>query len=59
MTRKQKEACNCKVSARLKKAGAYFPEESSTNSGTDSSDSVRRVRHRKVKSGAKEKRGQL
>ena len=57
MSSKQKEACNCKVSARLKKAGAYFPEEStSTSSGTDSSDSGRKGRERKVKSGAKVKK---
>ena len=57
MTRKQKEACKCKVSARLKKAGAYFPEEStSASSGTDSSDSGRKVKGSKVKSGAKVKK---
>ena len=61
MSRKQKKKCAEKVSARLKQAGALFPEESfssgssSDSSGTESEDS-RRHRKRKVKSGAKIKR---
>ena len=61
MTKKQKKKCDEKVSARLKQAGALFPEDSfnssssSDSSGTDSEES-RRHRIRKVKSGAKIKK---
>ena len=62
MTKKQKKACDSRVSFHLKKAGAVFPEEvgstsgSSDSSGTDSSASSNHRRKNKVKSGAKIKK---
>ena len=60
MSSRQKEACSSKVSARLKKTGAFFPEESEdTSTGTDSSSSYRSKKskgRKKVKSGAKIKK---
>ena len=55
MSRKKQDLVGSKVSARLRQAGAMFPEESSESSGTDSGSSKRRCRRRsrKVKSGAK------
>ena len=60
MTKKQKEKCGRKVTARLKQAGGIFPDEefeTSSSSGTDSSmtDKKRRSR-KKVRSGAKIKK---
>ena len=60
MTKKQREACDRKLSRRLKSAGAAFPEEDTTSSsGTESGTSSRRYRarsKRKVKSGSKIKK---
>ena len=62
MTKKQKKACDGRVSFQLKKAGAIFPGEdgstsgSSDSSGTDSGSSSSRRRKNKVKSGAKIKK---
>ena len=59
LSKKQKNECDRKVAARLKQAGAVFPEDdtdSSSSSGTES-DRGRSGRHRRqVKSGAKVKR---
>ena len=61
LTKKEKKKCDEKVAARLKQAGALFPEDSfssgssSDSSGTDS-EAGRRHRKRKVKSGAKIKK---
>ena len=58
MTRKQREDCNNKVSAKLKQIGATFPEDDSTSSSGTDSDYVKRSCHsrRKVRSGAKVKK---
>ena len=62
MTKKQKKACDGRVSFQLKKAGAIFPGDdgstsgSSDSSGTDSGSSSSRRRKRKVKSGSKIKK---
>ena len=60
MSRKQRDRCNRKVSSRLKKIGATFPDddfETTTSAGTDSDSSVKsKCKHRQVKSGAKVKK---
>ena len=61
MSKKMRDDCNTKVSSRLKQAGARFPDEDSettTSSGTDSSETGRKVRRRRreVKSGEKIKK---
>ena len=66
LTKRQRKKCEDKLAARLKDAGAKFPEEessssSSISSGTDSDSSRsrssrRRRNRRKVKSGAKIKK---
>ena len=56
MTKKLKNDCEKKLAGKLKQAGAFFPEES-TSSGTDSSEGSKKSRaKKKVKSGAKIKK---
>ena len=59
MSKREKQACDLKVSDRLEQAGGFFPEDDSSSSnggpnssGTESESGRRRRSRRKVKSGA-------
>ena len=63
MNRKERESCDRQFEARLKAAGATFPDEEFESSGTDSSSSDRdsRIKGSKKKSsqGLRSRRDQL
>ena len=57
MSKKHKDDCDKKLASKLKLAGACFPEDDSSSSGTESSEGGSKSRARKkVKSGAKIKK---
>ena len=55
MTKKQRDLCSSRVSARLRQSGNIFPEddfEATASSGKESCDENEKCRHKTVKSGA-------